>query len=140
MSSDAGTTGNCLCGAVKFEIKFPTDMFSHCHCESCRRAHGAAFVTWTGVRSSQFKFVSGEDKLRAFESRPGTRWKFCSDCGSSLLYDSDAAPGRVYMTVANLNGAIDRAPEGHVSFEERVEWLHVNDGLPRFRAKTDEQI
>ncbi len=75
--------GHCFCRSVKFEIQFPTEFASHCHCESCRISHGAAFVTWGGV---------------------------------------------------------DRNPDSHVSFEEKVPWFHPGDELPKFRAKTDEQI
>lgn len=133
-------TGQCYCGQIKFEITLPTNFCSHCHCESCRRSHGSALVTWTGVPISQFRFISGQDKLKKYESSPGVRWGFCSDCGTSLLYDSDASKDNIYMTLANLNSVIDREPEGHVSFEEHVPWLTVNDGLPRYREKSSEQI
>jgi hypothetical protein len=38
--------GACLCGAVKIETTLPSLWSAHCHCSSCRRAHGAAFVTY----------------------------------------------------------------------------------------------
>lgn len=132
--------GHCFCQAVKFEIRFPTDFVSHCHCESCRRSHGAAFVTWTGVPLKQFKYLKGQDRLRRYQSSPGVRWIFCENCGTSLLYELAGSPDKIYMTVANLNGALDRLPEGHVSYEEHVPWLKIADGLPKFREKSNEQI
>ena len=42
--SDA--SGKCLCGAVRFRMRFPSKWVAHCHCTMCRRAHGAAFVTF----------------------------------------------------------------------------------------------
>jgi hypothetical protein len=41
--------GACLCGAVQFELQLPATWVAHCHCTMCRRAHGAAFVTWVSV-------------------------------------------------------------------------------------------
>lgn len=132
--------GQCYCGSVRFELSFPTEFCSHCHCVDCRRTHGSAFVTWTGVPLRQFSFISGSEKLRKYESHPGIRWGFCSDCGTSLLYDYDQAPDKIYVTIANLLGPLDREPDAHVSFEERVPWLHVDDQLPKHRGKTNEML
>ena len=38
-----------MCGRVGFVARFPSRFVAHCHCESCRRAHSAAFVTWVGL-------------------------------------------------------------------------------------------
>ena len=55
--------GQCHCQKVKFQITPPTEFCSHCHCESCRKTHGAAFVTWTSVPNDQLKNLKGESLL-----------------------------------------------------------------------------
>lgn len=140
MIASKAVQGRCYCGQVRFEVTFPTEFCSHCHCESCRRSHGSAFVTWAGVPKGQFRFLSGENKIKKYRSRPEVRWSFCSDCGTSLLYDCDGAPEKIYFTVANLDGPLDRFPDCHVRFEEHLPWLNINDGLPRFRQKSEVQI
>jgi hypothetical protein len=132
--------GRCFCGTVQYELTFPTEMCSHCHCESCRKSHGAAFVTWTGVSKSQFKFLSGEKNIKRYKSSQDVHWGFCDQCGASILYEHDQAPNKIWITVASLTGPLDRSPDGHVSFEEHVDWFTVNDGLPRYREKTNEEI
>ena len=132
--------GRCFCGAIQFELTFPTDMCSHCHCESCRRAHGAAFVTWTGAPKTQFKFLVGQEKIKRYKSSQAVHWGFCSDCGASFLYEHDQVPDKIWVTVASLTGPLDRAPDGHVSFEEHVDWFTVADGLPRYREKSEERM
>ena len=52
-SSAVAAHGGCHCGAVRFVARFPSRFVAHCHCASCRRAHGAAFVTWAGFPSAQ---------------------------------------------------------------------------------------
>lgn len=133
-------TGHCYCGAVRFELTFPTEFCSHCHCEDCRQTHGSAFVTWTAVPLTQFIFLSGEDQLQKYESHPGIKWGFCKKCGTSVLYDCDDAPDKVYVTVSNLIGPLDRAPDAHVSFEEKVKWLATTDHLPKYLGKSDQVI
>ena len=40
--------GGCLCGAVRYRAFWPAYGITHCHCQTCRRASGAPFVTWAG--------------------------------------------------------------------------------------------
>lgn len=132
--------GSCFCRSVCFEIDFPTEFVSHCHCESCRRSHGSAFVTWAGVSIKQFRFLQGQDRIRKYKSSANVTWIFCENCGTSLLYEHASSPEKIYMTVANLEGPLDRSPEGHLSYEEHVPWLKINDSLPKYREKSSELI
>ena len=139
--------GRCLCGAVRVTLEPPTLFASHCHCESCRRAHAAAFVTWTGVPRERFALVQGEDRVTRYPSSPGAFRCFCSVCGSVMFTyytpehaDFSAAAGTVYVPVAVLEGPLDRAPDSHVSMEEAAPWFAFHDDLPRYHAKTDERM
>ena len=128
--------GGCLCGAVRFEIAMPTLFCGHCHCSMCRRAHGAGYVTWIGVPYERFTLLAGEDRLVRYRSSDhGTR-SFCRTCGSTLFCESTNHPGWLDIVLANVEGKIDAAPQGHFYFDDRTEWVHVADGLPRFGGKT----
>ncbi|MGZ3747536.1 MAG: GFA family protein [Pseudobdellovibrionaceae bacterium] len=133
-------TGQCYCKKISFEIQLPTEFVSHCHCESCRTSHGSAFVTWGGVAKNQFRFLLGENLLKKYSSSPQVRWCFCSECGTSLLYDCDYAPEKIYFTLANITGDLDRKPDSHVSYEERIHWFPFKDDLPKFKEKSDERM
>ncbi|MEW6279272.1 MAG: GFA family protein [Candidatus Eremiobacterota bacterium] len=126
--------GRCLCGEIRFEIEPPTEFCSHCHCQSCRLSHGAGFVTWTSVPEERFRLLHGAP--RAYASSARVSWLFCGNCGSSMFYRSTEAPGRIYLTAANLIGPLDREPDSHVSFEEHVGWIERAGELPRFQGKT----
>lgn len=132
--------GKCHCGRIEFELRPPTKMCSHCHCESCRRTHGAAFVTWTSVDENDFMLRKGEDHLAHYESSPGIDWQFCRHCGSPMFQTTRHSPGIVYVVVAALVDPLDRAPDAHVSFEEKVPWLTVGDTLPKYREKTSDLL
>ena len=54
MSAPERVQGGCYCGDVRFEADLPPKFVAHCHCHNCRRAHGAAFVTWIGFPAEQF--------------------------------------------------------------------------------------
>lgn len=132
--------GRCHCQKVIFEVTKPTDFCSHCHCESCRRTHGAAFVTWTSVPNQQLEIVAGQELVKEYESSPGIKWKSCGNCFSPLFQTTYKTPDRTYITVASLVGELDRLPDSHVSFEEHVKWININDGLPQHKEKASERL
>ena len=129
-------SGSCLCGAVRFSIRPPTLFCGHCHCSMCRRSHGAGYVTWFGVARGQFSMDSGETNLVRFRSSEhGTR-SFCGRCGSSLFCEFTHHPDIVDVVLASMHAPIDRGPQCHFYFDDRVEWVAVNDGLPRLGGPT----
>jgi hypothetical protein len=115
--------GRCHCGRVRFIARFPSRFACHCHCESCRRAHGAAFVTWIGFKTPQVTVTEGADALSAHESSPGTRRSFCRHCGTKLFFESSRWAGETHITLAAFDDPVDRTPDSHVFFEEHVGWI-----------------
>ncbi len=116
--------GACLCGKVQFEIDFPTLWCGHCHCTLCRRAHGAAFVTWVGVSKAGFRFVDGAQQVRRYASSRGAVRSFCADCGTTFMFESTRWPDEVHLTLANFTTPIDRPPEAHFHRKHIVDWAY----------------
>lgn len=146
-NSQQSIPGACFCQKLRFEINPPTDFCAHCHCDSCRRSHGSAFVTWTSVPLQQFKITGGEEYLAWYASSQWVEWGFCKNCGTSLFYRAiaDGHPespklNRMYLTVTSLLGELDRQPTVRVSCEEEPAWFHGFENLPRHRGKTDERM
>lgn len=128
--------GSCLCGAVSFSVQPPSLFCGHCHCSMCRRNHGAGYVTWFAVPRSQFALETGALELTRYRSSDhGTR-SFCRICGSSLFCETNSAPDKVDIVLANMHGPIDRLPEIHIFFDDRIEWMVVDDDLPRLGGPT----
>ena len=55
--------GSCLCGSVTYEADCDNGPILHCHCQTCRKAHSAAFSTVMPIAFDAFKWTSGEDLL-----------------------------------------------------------------------------
>jgi hypothetical protein len=128
--------GSCLCGAVCFEVTLPTLVSVHCHCSMCRRNHGAGFVTWFTLPKAQLRLTAGEADLSRYQSSDrGTRC-FCRRCGSSLFFETTEREGQVDVVLANMHAAIDREPQLHVHFGDRVDWVEVDGVLPRLGGPT----
>lgn len=96
----------------------------------CQRAHGAPLVTWVGVPEGAFK-LDAADTLRWHHSSEAAQRGFCSACGSSLLFRSSRWPGEMHIVRSNIDGDIDRAPQGHVYWDSHAPWFAFDDALPR---------
>jgi hypothetical protein len=123
--------GKCLCGAVEFSVGLPTLWMAHCHCTQCQRAHGAGFVTWVGAASERFTCRDPDALLRWFASSSAAERGFCGRCGSSLFFRSSNWPGETHIARANFIDALDRQPSQHGYYDTHVDWLELNDALPK---------
>ena len=125
--------GGCLCGDVRFNATLPSKWVAHCHCTLCRRAHGAAFVTWVGMDATRCAIEDPWSRLQWYESSAGAERGFCSHCGSMLFFRSERWAGELHIARAQVVGEVDRAPQAHVYWDTHVEWVQIDerDGLPR---------
>ncbi|HEX9138304.1 MAG TPA: GFA family protein [Steroidobacteraceae bacterium] len=122
--------GGCLCGQVCFEARGPVTNLCFCHCESCRRAVGAAPVAWGTVEEAGFAVTHGE--LAVYHSSPKVRRGFCRHCGTSLTYQNSERAGEVDITLASLDEAAALVPVRHIWVQDQVAWPAGADGLPRY--------
>jgi hypothetical protein len=134
--NDSIPRGSCLCGAVRFTASLPTKWVAHCHCTYCRRAHGAAFVTWAGFRDEQVTVEPGAMQPTWYESSPGARRAFCPRCGSPMFFQSARWPGETHVARALIDHPLDREPAAHVFYETHVPWLDIGDTLPKKISET----
>jgi len=125
------TFGQCFCGAIRYEAMAPLKFVVHDHCSMCRRVSGAAFVTWAGVVESQFKLLQGGEKIQTFRSSAEAIRSFCRDCGTHLFFRSTRWPGEVHFTFATVTSKVERPPQAHIYFSDKVDWLDISDGVPK---------
>jgi hypothetical protein len=123
--------GSCLCGAVRYEIDGRLGPAGHCHCTMCRKAHGAAFGTYSRVRRSDFRVVSGAGHIRTYASSPGVSRTFCDTCGSTLQYVTDAKPGSFALALGTLDDDPGVRPVNHIFVGSKAPWFEIADDLPQ---------
>ncbi len=128
------SSGECLCGALRFRAEWPSIWIAHCHCSMCRRAHGAALVTWVSFLSKQVHIDDPDAMLRWHRSSLEAERGFCASCGSSLFFRSSNWSDQIHIARANFVDALDREPQLHAFFDTHVDWLEFNDTLPRKSA------
>ena len=122
--------GGCLCGAVRYRAHGDPLFVAHCHCQSCRRASGAALLTFVGYATADVHFT-GASRAR-FQSSPGVSRSFCPRCGTPLAYEADRYPDEVHLTISTFDAPDRFEPRLHVWTEDRIAWLQLDDHLPQY--------
>jgi len=130
MEDAVAWTGGCSCGAVRYRATADPIRAVNCHCGTCRRASGAAFLTHVHFAIEAFTWTQGEP----------TRWRssaaaergFCARCGSTLTMHESVLDDRVQVSLGSLDRPGDIRPDDHVWTESQLSWLKIDDDLPRF--------
>jgi ribosomal protein S18 acetylase RimI-like enzyme len=126
-------TGGCLCGDVRYYVVGPVSYETNCHCNSCRGASGAPFVSWFTVPAGSIVFAAGEgvepvvSEGTEFASSQHGRRRFCPRCGTALTFRSTELPGEIDVTIASLDDPAALPPKDHTWAEEALPWVELGD-------------
>lgn len=123
--------GSCLCGGVAYEADAELSPIVHCHCETCRKTHGAAFSSIASVPKASFRWTKGADLLGAFESSPGKVRRFCTCCGSHLIAER-ADKDTVMLRLGCLDTPVSQTPIAHIWRSDAAPWYDPRTELPEF--------
>ncbi len=125
--------GSCLCGSVACEVDAPLGPIAHCHCRTCRKAHGSAFSSVSCVLRDKFRWTRGEERLASFESSPGKFRRFSSRCGSHILAER-AGQQTVILRLGCLDTPVTDRAKAHIWRSEGASWFDPKDQLPELSA------
>jgi hypothetical protein len=123
--------GSCLCGQVKYEISGSVGDIVHCHCRTCRKAHGSAFSSVASVDDVDFKLI-GADSLKSYESSSGKKRYFCSNCGTQI-YAKRNGTRHIVLRLGSLDDAPGSMERCHIWVSQKADWYSINADLPEHR-------
>ncbi|MDA1193064.1 MAG: GFA family protein [Candidatus Poribacteria bacterium] len=123
--------GGCFCGNVRYRATPPLRFRALCHCETCRKASGAPYVTWITVKVENFEHV-GEQPLKYRYDREDGKWaerSFCGKCGTQLTYQAQRRATDVDITVGSLDDPNRYPPNREVYPDEKLSWVDLGKTL-----------
>ncbi len=124
-------TGQCHCGAIRYEASGEPAYEAICHCGDCRRHAGAPMVGWAAFHGDAVT-ISGEPAV--YHSSEHGRRHFCATCGTSLFYTNEVVlPGLLDIQSGTFDQPEAYPPKIHVQAAERLGWLDGIDALPSFK-------
>ena len=121
MSNESKVTGHCYCGAVQYELGQAPSHTDICHCANCRRITGGQAVAWGIFPKAQFRYTKGQPKTYTSETR--AVWSFCSECGTTLNYQSTDRPQDVDVVLVTLDDPTKYPPRGNSNTDEKLPWV-----------------
>jgi hypothetical protein len=123
--------GQCLCGAIRYQLSGEPKVVALCHCSDCRRSAGAPLVAWAMFPESALTVTKGQPKTINLS---GTAIRsFCAECGSGLFYRNVATfPGLVDVQTSTLDDPDALPPTLQMQVAERIKWMNHVHELPEF--------
>ncbi len=132
--------GSCLCGRITYEIHQELSDFGYCHCRSCQKASGAAHGANAGFDRNSFVLRDPDRLLREYESSPGKRRAFCSNCGSPLFAYLSATPDVMRIRLGSLDSVFAKSAKAHTFVSQKAAWKVIDDDLPSFEEWAPREV
>jgi hypothetical protein len=127
--------GRCLCAGNHYRIAgTPTGMV-HCHCQRCRKAHGASLVSWSHFEQATFTWLKRGD-IGTFHSSDTIRRSFCTTCGS-VIANPDSSRDQFGFPVGNVLNMPEPAPVYHFYTASRAPWTTISAAAEQFEVVHD---
>lgn len=122
--------GQCLCGAVEFEVDVPHRTYSVCHCGLCRRWSGGPLMS-VHCPEPDTEWLNDEG-LTWYQGTPWAQRGFCSRCGSSLFWRLAEQPeGMLIVSVDALEDGGEFALDRHIYSDAKPDRYDFADDRPR---------
>jgi len=120
-------TGECFCGAIKYQVESDLKDARSCHCSRCRKAFSAQASAYALVEPAEFTWIEGSELLASYESQPGFGLQFCSICGSTLCGTYE---GKVHgVTLGCLNDDPEIEIGYHIFTNSKASWEVLPSGI-----------
>ena len=134
MTKTSGETeGGCACGGVRYRLK-SEPMFVHCcHCTSCQRETGSAFVLNALIEADRVETLRGaaEPVMTPSESGRGQQVWRCPDCRVALWSNYGGARDLIrFVRVGTLDDPAALPPDIHIYTRSKLPWLRLPDWVP----------
>ena len=136
-SEEKITTGGCLCGSVRYEVKGLLRNIVNCHCSMCQKLHGN-FGPHSKVLKTNIK-ITNDIGLAWYKTSEVARRGFCRECGSNLFwepFDLDATG----IIAGSLDGPTGLKTIGHIFVGEKQDFYEITDEHPQFQESSNGQL
>ena len=135
MSDPVFLTGECFCGAVRYQISAPLKSAQMCHCSRCRKAFSGAGSAMAGVTPGSFSWLEGEAQLNLYEGRHGYGIAFCRTCGTTLCGTNRGDVMGITLGTLNENSSVKIAR--HIFVGSKADWDEIGGDAPKFDGAVD---
>lgn len=127
--------GSCACGEVRYRLARPPFAVHCCHCRSCQRETGSAFVINGLVESALVEVLRGtpETVLTPSDSGKGQTIVRCPACKVALWSHYAGMDEKAcFVRVGTLDDPDAHPPQVHIFGRSKQPWVNLAGGAPVF--------
>ena len=116
----------CRCGQLKARCEGEPVRISVCHCLACQRRTGSAFAAQARFPADKVTVTgASKDWTRIADSGASATYRFCPECGSTVVYELDKFPGVVAVPLGAFADPSFPPPRFSVWEERKHAWVAV---------------
>lgn len=131
--TDVVKIASCCCGQFKVNCTGSPVRSAICHCFACQQRTGSVFGFQARYLSTQ---VMPEGNSRQYkrigDSGNEINFFFCPDCGSTLYWELQAAPGFRIVAIGNFMDPKFTSPEFSVYESRCHSWVSVPENIVHY--------
>lgn len=126
--------GGCACGSVSLELDAEPVLELSCYCSDCRRSTGSTHAPLAFYAREQVE-IRGELRCYARRNDSGHQVgkRFCPECGTTVLHESESHPQLVGVPVGVLDDAEGFCPTTNVYVGSAPSWAPISPTFARRR-------
>ena len=130
--------GGCSCGAVRYRLN-GDPLFVHCcHCLSCQRQTGSAFVINILIEAERVEITAGEPRSVEVPRDDGSVQEIfhCPDC-QVAVYSRYGHRGIYFLRAGTLDDPASVSPDVHIFVRSKLPWVALPENVPSFDVYYD---
>ena len=127
--------GGCTCGAVRYRLEVQPFAVHCCHCRSCQRETGSAFVLNALVESAHVEVTNGEPVMidTPSDSGKGQQIVRCPECEVALWSHYGGMGERAaFVRVGTLDEPDACPPQVHIFTRSKQRWVVLPENAAAF--------
>jgi hypothetical protein len=131
--------GGCACGAVRYRLTSEPLFIHCCHCLSCQRQTGSAFVINLLVERDRVEVTGAPATIDVARDSGGTQKIYrCPDC-QTAVFSEYTYPEIWFVRGGTLDEPRSVRPDVHIFTRSKVDWVTLPEGVPAVEVFYDIQ-
>ena len=130
--------GGCACGAVRYRLT-SDPLFTHCcHCASCQRQTGSAFVINLLIETDRVELLAGDPQPVDVPRDDGSTQRIfrCPTC-QVAVFSEYGRPEVRFVRAGTLDRPSSVEPDVHIFTRSKLSWVTLSDSAPAFDVYYD---
>jgi hypothetical protein len=130
--------GGCACGEVRYRLA-SDPLFTHCcHCLSCQRQTGSAFVINLLIEADRVELTASEPQPVDVPRDDGSKQRIyrCPTC-QVAVFSEYGRPEIWFVRGGTLDEPAEVTPDVHIYTRSKLPWITLPESAPAFEVYYD---